>query len=91
MNLDATIPLWGILALGLPSLISLVWWLISLHFEVKEMKKTLNRALQDIDVLESSMSTEVKAIHVSINQINNSLQELNTLLKLVVDGKILTK
>jgi hypothetical protein len=95
MNFDGTIPLWGVISLVAPPIAGLIWMVITLHFHIKaivkeqeHLKDQVKQAQDDIWVVQTAVNSDIKQIQNNISEMNRSLHEMNTYLKLLLDGKI---
>lgn len=78
----------------LPVVAAITWALISMYFKTKEIEKDVAQHEKEIEAMrmvlekhEESTIKEFKGVDVRFNEIHNTLIELKTMLKMLVERK----
>lgn len=95
MTFDTTIPVWGILAIIIPLLLGAIGALIRMWFKQENHSAQLNQLHEDQEeirdlVIEKNEKTfsEIKKLESTIALQKESLIEIKTLLRLLIENKI---
>lgn len=95
MTFDTTIPVWGILAIIIPLLLGAIGALIRMWFKQQDHSVQLSTLHDDQEnirelVIEKNEKTysEIKKLETAFSLQKESLIEIKTLLKLILDNKI---
>lgn len=99
MDINYTIPLWGIITIVGTSIITISWSLINTYFISKANKKSIEKIEKEMYYqekainsfkkdIEQKLDEHKKATDTKLSDISHIVIETKTLVKLLVDNKI---
>lgn len=95
MEINYTIPLWGVIALSIPLTITAIGGAIKLWYRVKSQDERIKAQDERIDDLEevvndkhNKLYNEIKALDAKFSAQNDLLIEIKTILGLLTQNKI---